>query len=187
MSYKPYINASGGPVVYVGASTSSQILIDAQGDLGIGTTDGNADYKLEVIGNSYISGDILSSGNITATSGNFTFSTISKSLKTGIQSNADDTTITFDLNVSNLHFAIVSGNRTLAVSNPTVGQRFLTRIQQDSTGSRTVTWWNNINWAGNLAPTLTTTALKADLLGFITSSGNGGQTYYDGFAVAYNL
>ena len=43
--------------------------------------------------------------------------------------------------------------------------------------------WGNRKWAGGSAPTLTTTASKADTLGFIcTSSGN-----YDGFVVGANI
>jgi len=75
-------------------------------------------------------------------------------------------------------------NRTLAVSNVDVGQKFLVRLQQDSTGSRTVTWWGNIQWAeGGTEPTLTTTADKADLFGFLSPSGG----YYDGFVVGQNI
>lgn len=109
--------------------------------------------------------------------------TIYTGLKTPIESNADGTTITFDLDSANTHSVILGGNRTLALSNADAGQKFIIRLTQDGTGSRTVTWFSTIKWAGGVTPTLTTTANKTDVFGFIcTSAGN-----YDGFVVGYNL
>lgn len=77
----------------------------------------------------------------------------------------------------------VGTNRTLALSNITVGQAFVIRLVQSGTGSKTVTWFTSIKWPGGTAPTLTTTASKTDVFGFIiTSSGN-----YDGFIIGLNL
>lgn len=100
-----------------------------------------------------------------------------------ITADSDGATITFDLSVSNIHSVTLGGNRTLALSNAKVGQCFMLRLLQDGTGSRTVTWFTTIKWAGGSAPTLTTTASKADMLGFVvTSAGN-----YDGFVVGANI
>ena len=110
--------------------------------------------------------------------------TFQSGLKTNINTEADAATITFDMDQSNVHMVTLGDNRTLAVSNVDVGQKFLVRLQQDSTGSRTVTWWGNIQWAeGGTEPTLTTTADKADLFGFLSPSGG----YYDGFVVGQNI
>lgn len=99
-----------------------------------------------------------------------------------LTSNTDAATITFDLSTS-LHTVTLGGNRILALSNETVGQTFVIRLVQDGTGSRTVTWFSTIKWAGDSAPTLTTTASKTDVFGFIcTSAGN-----YDGFVIGQNL
>ena len=100
-----------------------------------------------------------------------------------LTSNTDAATITFDLSTS-LHTVTLGGNRTLALSNETVGQTFVLRLVQDGTGTRTVTWFTTIKWAaGGAAPTLTTTADKTDVFGFIcTSAGN-----YDGFIIGQNL
>ena len=57
------------------------------------------------------------------------------------------------------------------------------RILQDGTGSRTVTWFSTIKWAGGTAPTLTTTADKADVLGFLCTATDA----YDGFVVGQNI
>lgn len=100
-----------------------------------------------------------------------------------LTSDSDGATITFNMATSNLHTVTLGGNRTLALSNVAVGQCFILRLVQDGSGSRTVTWFSTIKWAGGSAPTLTTTANKTDVLGFIcTSSGN-----YDGFVVGQNL
>lgn len=109
--------------------------------------------------------------------------TIYTGLKTPIEDNTDGATITFDLDSANTHSVTLGGNRTLALSNSDAGQKFIIRLTQDGAGSRTVTWFSTIKWAGGVTPTLTTTANKTDVFGFIcTSAGN-----YDGFVVGYNL
>lgn len=100
-----------------------------------------------------------------------------------IKSDTDGTTITFDMAVSNLHSVTLAGNRTLAFSNVSVGQVFMLRLKQDATGNRTVTWPSGISWAGGSAPTLTTTANKADMLGLICT----GAGTYDGYVVGMNV
>lgn len=93
-------------------------------------------------------------------------------------------TATLTLNTSNIHtITMPAGNITIAVSNSGVGQSFMINIVQDSGGSRTVTWFTTIKWAGGSPPTLTTTANKIDTFGFIvTSAGN-----YQGYVVGQNL
>jgi hypothetical protein len=92
-------------------------------------------------------------------------------------------TITFDMSASNIHNVTLTGNPTLAVTNVSVGQLFIIELVQDSTGSRTVTWWSTIRWVGGSAPTLTTAASKKDTFGFrCTSSGN-----FDGYTIGTNI
>lgn len=93
-------------------------------------------------------------------------------------------TATLTLNTSNVHsITMPAGNITIALSNEGVGQCFIIRIIQDGTGSRTVTWFTTIKWAGGTVPTLTTTASKVDVFGFtVTSAGN-----YDGYIIGQNL
>lgn len=110
--------------------------------------------------------------------------TTNKAVKTAIKSNTDGETITFDLNESNSHYVTLGGNRTIALSNPTVGQKFILRLQQDNTGNRTITsWFTTIKWDGGTPPTLSTTGNRADLFGFFCTSGN----QYDGMVLAQNL
>lgn len=94
----------------------------------------------------------------------------------------DGATITFNLSDSSLFNTTLGGNRTLAIQSGVLGQRFFTRLTQDATGSRTVTWFAGANFPGGTAPTLTTTANKADWIGFVNISG----TTYDGFTMGQN-
>lgn len=89
----------------------------------------------------------------------------------------------FDLGVSNIFTTTLStATTTFTISNPAVGA-FITRIGQDGTGGRRVVWFNTIKWAGGTAPTLTSTASKTDVYGFLcTASG-----FYDGYIVGTNL
>ncbi len=100
-----------------------------------------------------------------------------------VTADSDGATITFDMTSSNFHTVTLAGNRTLAVSNVSVGQIFYLRLLQDATGSRTVTWFSTIKWAGAAAPTLTTTASRADLFAFVCTASNT----YDGFIVGQNI
>lgn len=93
-------------------------------------------------------------------------------------------TATIDLSKSNVnHITMPAGNITIALSGQRTGQMFIIRILQDSGGSRTVTWFTTIKWAGGLAPTLTTTANKADTFGFEIT----GTNTYDGFVIGQNI
>lgn len=93
-------------------------------------------------------------------------------------------TATLDLSKGGIHHIVMpAGNITIALSNETIGQCFIVRILQDGSGSRTVTWFSTILWAGGSAPTLTTTGGKADTFGLeVTASGT-----YDGFVVGQNI
>lgn len=95
----------------------------------------------------------------------------------------DWATVTADLATANMFTVTIAGNRTMVLSNASIWQIFNLRIQQDWTWSRTVTWFTTIKRAGWSAPTLTTTAGKADSFIFVcTDSGT-----YDGFIVGQNI
>lgn len=100
-----------------------------------------------------------------------------------ITSDSDGATITFDMSANNIHSVTLAGNRTLAVTNVSVGQAFVLRLVQDATGNRVVTWFSTIHWAGGSAPTLAATGNHWDDIGFIcTSSG-----VFDGLILGANL
>ena len=122
------------------------------------------------------------------------YASVSGAFKTPLVSGVDgppaDSTVTFDLNESNTHRVTLGGNRTLLITNVSYGQKFTTRLTQDGTGSRTVTWFNNIHWAGGTAPTLTTTAHQTDVFGFICTAASGSVAQsgdFDGFVVGQNI
>lgn len=95
----------------------------------------------------------------------------------------DAGTISFDLNTSSKWLGTLGGNRVLEVSNVTVGQPFSIFLRQDATGTRTVTWFSGISWAGSTTPTLTVTAGRGDWFGFIPlASGT-----YSGFVIGQNV
>jgi hypothetical protein len=87
----------------------------------------------------------------------------------------------FDMDVSNHFFAELTGSPAVTFSNADSGQCWIIHLRQDGTGSRTVSW-PSIKWAGGSAPTLTTTGLKVDTLGFIQ---NGADVY--GYVIGKNI
>lgn len=61
-------------------------------------------------------------------------------------------------------YITLTGNPTITFGSLTAGQVYRLVLLQDGTGSRTVTWGSTIKWIGGTAPTLTTTANKADIV-----------------------
>jgi hypothetical protein len=71
---------------------------------------------------------------------------------------------TFDLSTGRWQKLTLTGNATLTANNPVAGVTYTLFLKQDAAGSRTVTWFSGIRWAGGAAPTLTVTGLKYDLI-----------------------
>jgi hypothetical protein len=84
-----------------------------------------------------------------------------------ILSLTDGATITWDMSLGYNAKVTLGGNRTLAVSNPVEGMTYSLGVNQDATGSRTMTWPASFNWGTTGAPTLTTTASKRDRITLI--------------------
>lgn len=88
-----------------------------------------------------------------------------------------------DPTVASMHYVTLTANSTFTFPTATVGASFDLAVVQDATGSRTVTWPGTVKWAGGSAPTLTTTAAKADLFRFRCLDGTNwlaeiiGQAY----------
>jgi hypothetical protein len=53
---------------------------------------------------------------------------------------------------------------TLTLTNPVAGAFYLFEIKQTGAGSFTVTWPADFEWPGGIAPTLTTTTGKTDII-----------------------
>lgn len=118
-------------------------------------------------------------GSQTLTNKTLTKPTVNGSVQS-LTSDTDGATVTFNMASSNVHTVTLAGNRTLAVSNVTVGQWFVVILKQDGTGSRTVTWFSTINWAGGTTPTLTTTADYSDTFVFHCTATNTYRGYIAG-------
>lgn len=98
------------------------------------------------------------------------------------RSATDGATVTFAIDRGQKWTVTLAGNRTLAINADWNGAIFILELEQDATGSRTVTWFSGITWAAGSAPTLTTTANKSDAFIFIRrGSGN-----YFGAVLAQN-
>lgn len=101
----------------------------------------------------------------------------------------DGATVTFNVGNGLDQFVVLDGNRTLALNTTAInampnGTKFTIKLTQDGvTGSRTVTWFSGISWAGGSAPTLTTTAGKSDRFIFV-KTGTGA---YEGHIVGQNI
>lgn len=89
----------------------------------------------------------------------------------------DAATIAVDASLGNDMRVTLGGNRTMgAPSNPVNGQVITFGVQQDATGSRTLTWTSGAggySFGTDGAPVLTTTASAVDTIGFRYHSGLG--------------
>jgi len=71
-------------------------------------------------------------------------------------------TITLDLANGSVQIITLGGNITYTFPTPVAGKSFILVHKQDGTGSRTVTWPASVKWPAGTAPTLTSTASRAD-------------------------
>ena len=79
----------------------------------------------------------------------------------------DGATITWNASTQPVAKVTLGGNRTLsAPTNSVAGQFIALTVIQDGTGSRTLTFNSAYEFTADTAPTLTTTASKADLFVF---------------------
>ncbi|CAK0760031.1 hypothetical protein CCP3SC1AL1_2710003 [Gammaproteobacteria bacterium] len=80
----------------------------------------------------------------------------------------DGATITPDFSVTNNYSVTLAGNRTLAnPTNTTAGQSGSIFVSQDATGSRTLAYGTNWDFAGGTAPTLSTAASAVDRIDYV--------------------
>jgi hypothetical protein len=95
---------------------------------------------------------------------------------------------TIDCAASEVHALTLTGNVTgITFTNvPAAGKTFALTLllKQDGTGSRTVAWPASVKWPGGVAPTLTTTAGRTDVITLLTH--DGGTTWL-GFVGGLNF
>ena len=93
------------------------------------------------------------------------------------------TAYTIDLANGSVQYLTLTGNCTYTFPTPVAGKSFMLIQKQDGTGGRSVTWPASVKWPSGTAPTLTSTASKADKFIFTAVDGsswlgsNGGQNY----------
>jgi hypothetical protein len=81
-------------------------------------------------------------------------------------------TTNLDLSTGNIFtINLVANISTFNLTNPVVGT-YLLKFVQDATGSRTVAFPVAWKWAGGIAPTLTLTASKLDIVTLIYDGTN---------------
>lgn len=98
--------------------------------------------------------------------------------------------ILFDLDFANIHFVELTGDLTISLTGQDIGQRFMIRTKQGSIGNHNINWFTGISWAeGGSEPVLTTGVGKADMFGFLVTSGvpETGPFFYDGYVVGQNI
>ena len=96
----------------------------------------------------------------------------------------DGATITPDFAVANNYSVTLAGNRTLGnPSNQVAGQSGSIFITQDATGSRTLAYASNWDFAGGTAPVLSTAANAVDRLDYIVRASGSIHTV---FTAAYS-
>jgi hypothetical protein len=116
---------------------------------------------------------ISSAGAITTSAGtSVDFGARYTELSTAVTAAA---TTDFDCSLGN-NFAVDmnASITTQTFSNiPTTGRVYNMTLflKQDATGSRTVAWSASVKWSGGIAPTLTTTANKTDIINLVTFDG----------------
>jgi hypothetical protein len=92
------------------------------------------------------------------------------------------TAYTIDLANGTVQILTLTGNVTYTFPTATAGKSFILIQKQDGTGSRTVTWPAAVKWPAGTAPTITSTASKADKYVFTADGSNwigsnAGQNY----------
>lgn len=105
----------------------------------------------------------------------FTLSGIGPVLRQVADSQAltDQATIAWDVSLGRFATVTLGGSRTMAApTNLVAGGVYHLLLTQDATGSRLITWNAVFKWPGATAPTLTTTAARADLISFVSDGTN---------------
>ena len=82
------------------------------------------------------------------------------------------TAYTIDLANGSIQKLTLTGNCTYTFPTATAGKSFVLYQLQDGTGSRTVSWPASVKWPSGTAPTLTSTASKADIFAFTADGTN---------------
>lgn len=90
-----------------------------------------------------------------------------------VQTLTDGATINWNMDSGAAANITLGGNRTFAApTNLRAGATYLLIINQDGTGSRTITWNAVFKWASATAPVLSTAINSKDLISFYSDGTN---------------
>jgi len=129
-----------------------------------------------------VTGDVTLTGTQTLTNKTIEAGTFTNGYTEEVATANTSTAYTIDLANGTVQILTLTGNCTYTFPTATAGKSFILIQKQDGTGSRTVTWPAAVKWPGGTAPTITSTASKADKFIF-TADGtnwlgsNAGQNY----------
>ena len=91
--------------------------------------------------------------------------TLLKAMPAGSYELTDGATIAIDWDNGSTQYVVLGATgRTVTFANPVSGQVYRFIVIQNEIGSRTITTWPTIKWAGGAAPTLSTTAAYIDIV-----------------------
>ena len=127
-------------------------------------------------------GDVTLTGTQTLTNKTVEAGTFTNGYTEEVATANTSTAYTIDLANGSVQILTLTGNCTFTFPTATAGRSFILILKQDGTGSRTVTWPAAVKWPSGTAPTITSTASKADKYVF-TADGtnwigsNAGQNY----------
>ena len=147
------------------AGLSGDVTVVAAGGTGVGTLTGIVKGN----GTSAMTAVTAPSGTIVGTTDTQTLT--NKTIEAGtftngyteeVFSSTPTSTITLDLANGSVQIITLGGNITYTFPTPVAGKSLTLIQKQDGTGSRTVTWPASVKWPAGTAPTITSTASRAD-------------------------
>ena len=90
------------------------------------------------------------------------FNSFTEGFATAFSNLTDGATVTLNALLSNCFYCQLGGNRTLVINNPDDGQQIEIWLQQDGTGSRTITWPANVVFDAGSTGTLSVSPSALD-------------------------
>lgn len=98
------------------------------------------------------------------------------------QTLTDGATITWETVSGSIAIVTLGDNRTFAAPTGLTSKSYILIVNQDGTGSRTITWNSVFKWAGGAPPVLSTDANAKDVFSFFSDGTNMYGSYLRGVA-----